>query len=133
MVSCCLKLVFCTPNLTTKIIPATIAWLKPSGKFPMDMRISPLKHKIMLESNPLKSRIFVRRLAVYRRSHDLSTKWRGARYRQNPKPVLLPRTLCESCRKPPICRRIREARIGKLSRARPNQVLSLEGWIFRRR
>ena len=30
----------------------------------MDMRIPPLKIKIMLESNPLKSRIVVRRLAV---------------------------------------------------------------------
>ena len=29
----------------------------------MDMRMPPLKTKIMLESNPLKSRIFVRRLA----------------------------------------------------------------------
>ena len=30
----------------------------------MGMRISPLQIKILLESNPLKSRIFVRRLAV---------------------------------------------------------------------
>ena len=30
----------------------------------MDMRIPPLNMKIMLESNPVKSRIFVRRLAV---------------------------------------------------------------------
>ena len=30
----------------------------------MDMRIPPLKLKIMLESNPLKSRILVQRLAV---------------------------------------------------------------------
>ena len=30
----------------------------------MDMRIPPLKIKILLESNPLKSRILVRRLAV---------------------------------------------------------------------
>ena len=30
----------------------------------MDMRILPLNFKIMLESNPLKARIFVRRLAV---------------------------------------------------------------------
>ena len=30
----------------------------------MDMRIPPLKIKIMLESNPLKSRILVQRLAV---------------------------------------------------------------------
>ena len=38
-----------------------------SGKTPMDMRIPPLKTKIMLESNPLKSRILVRRLAVLQR------------------------------------------------------------------
>ena len=30
----------------------------------MDMRIQPLKFKILLESNPLKSKILVRRLAV---------------------------------------------------------------------
>ena len=38
--------------------------LKLSRKFPLDMTIPPLKIKILLESNPLKSRIFVRRLAV---------------------------------------------------------------------
>ena len=53
-----------TPSLPTKIIPAKIPWLKISGKSPMDMRIPPLKIKIMLDSNPLKSRILVRRLAV---------------------------------------------------------------------
>ena len=52
------------PNLLTKIIPAKIRWLKTSGKFPMDMRTSPLQIKILFESNPLKSRILVRRLAV---------------------------------------------------------------------
>ena len=31
----------------------------------MDMRIPPLKIKILLESNPLKPRILVRRLAVH--------------------------------------------------------------------
>ena len=42
--------------------------LAASGReaFPMDMRIPPLKIKIMRESNPLKSRISVRRLAVHR-------------------------------------------------------------------
>ena len=30
----------------------------------MDMRIPPLKIEILLESNPLKSRILVRRLAI---------------------------------------------------------------------
>ena len=53
-----------SPNLPTKIMPTKIAWLKYSGKFPMDIRIPPLKIKILLESNPLKSRILVRRLAV---------------------------------------------------------------------
>ena len=37
---------------------------KLSGKFPMGLGIPPLKFKIMLESNPLTSRIVVRRLAV---------------------------------------------------------------------
>ena len=52
-----------TPNLPTKIIPAKIDWLRCSGKFPMDI-IPPLKIKITLESNPLKSRILAGRLAV---------------------------------------------------------------------
>ena len=51
----------CTPNLPTKI-----CWLKPPGEFPMDMRIPPLKHKNMFQSNPLKFRILVGRLAVSR-------------------------------------------------------------------
>ena len=45
-----------TPNLP-KIIPAKICWLKTSGKFPLDMRI-------LLESDPPKSRISVRRSAA---------------------------------------------------------------------
>ena len=53
-----------TPNLPTKIIPAKIRWLNVSGKFPMGMGIPPLRIKIMLESDPPKSRILVRRLAV---------------------------------------------------------------------
>ena len=53
-----------TADLPTKNLPAKIAWLKLSRKFPMDVRIPPLKMKIMLESNPLKSRNLVRRLAV---------------------------------------------------------------------
>ena len=53
-----------TPNLPTNIIPTNIACLKLSGKSPMDMRILPLKIKIMLESNPLKSTMLVGRLAV---------------------------------------------------------------------
>ena len=53
-----------TPNLPTKIIPTTIARLKLSGKFPMGLEIPPLTIKILLESNPLKSRILVWRLAI---------------------------------------------------------------------
>ena len=53
-----------TPNLPTKIIPTKIRGLKTSGKLPMDMWIPPPKIKILLESNPLKSRILVLRLAV---------------------------------------------------------------------
>ena len=34
------------PNLPTNIIPTKIAWLKLSGKSPMDIRIPPLKIKI---------------------------------------------------------------------------------------
>ena len=48
-----------TPNL-----PPKIRWLKHSGRSPMHMRSPPLKIKIMLESNPLKSWMLVRRLAV---------------------------------------------------------------------
>ena len=55
----------CTPNLSTGIIPTKIAWLKLSGNFPMGLGVPPLKLKILLESNPLKSRILVRRLAVW--------------------------------------------------------------------
>ena len=44
-----------TPNLPTKIIPTKSPRLKISRKFPIDMRIPPLKTKIMLESSPLKS------------------------------------------------------------------------------
>ena len=53
-----------TPNLPTKIIPIEIRRRKLSGTFPMGLRISPLNIEILLESNPLKSRILVRRLAV---------------------------------------------------------------------
>ena len=47
-----------------------IRWLNISGRFPMDMRIPPHRIKILLESNPLKSRILVRRLAVWLRSNS---------------------------------------------------------------
>ena len=46
-----------TAKLPAKIIPTKIRRLKKSRKLPMDMRIPPLKIKILLESNPLKSRI----------------------------------------------------------------------------
>ena len=52
------------PILPTNIIPTNIAWLKLSGRFPMDMRIPPLKIRIMLESNPLKSTMLVGGLGV---------------------------------------------------------------------
>ena len=52
------------PNLLIKILPTKIRWLKLSGKFPMNVIISPLNIEILLESNPLKSRSLVRRLAV---------------------------------------------------------------------
>ena len=54
-----------TPNLPTKIAPTKICRLKTSGKFPMDMRSATLKIKILLESNPPKSRILARSLAAY--------------------------------------------------------------------
>ena len=38
-----------TPKLPTKIIPTKIAWLRLSEKSPIDMRIPPLKIKIMLQ------------------------------------------------------------------------------------
>ena len=55
-----------TPNLPTNIsYPYTkICRLNNSQKFPMDVRMPPLKIKILLESNPQKSRILVRRLTV---------------------------------------------------------------------
>ena len=58
-----------TPNLPTKIIPTKIAGLKLSGKLPMGLGIPPLRIKIMIESNPLKSIILVRRLAVRKSNH----------------------------------------------------------------
>ena len=48
-----------TPNLPTKIIPTKIRRLEVSGKFHMDVRTPPLRIKILLESNPQKSRILV--------------------------------------------------------------------------
>ena len=72
-------------NLPTKIIPTKICWLNISGKFPMCLGIPPLQIKIMLESNPLKSRILVWRLAVHsegqgleRRGQAIAAKGSGA-------------------------------------------------------
>ena len=53
-----------TPNLPTQIIPAKIRRLRISGEICIDMRIPPLHINIMLESNPPRSRILVRRLAA---------------------------------------------------------------------
>ena len=60
-------------NLPTKIVPAKIAWLKLSGKFPLGLGIPPLQIQIMLESNPLRSRILVRRLAVTPRGENFQS------------------------------------------------------------
>ena len=62
-----------TPNLPTKIIPTKIMptkirWLNISRKFPMGLGIPPLEVKILPESNPLKSRILVRRWAAVSRA-----------------------------------------------------------------
>ena len=63
---------FAQSPYNTEIIPTKIRRLKLSGKFPEDMRISTLKFNTLLESNPLKSRILVRRLAVSLRGRDFS-------------------------------------------------------------
>ena len=63
-----------TLNLPTEIIPTKIAWLKHSRKSPTGLGIPPLNFKIMLESNPLKSIIWVQRLALrqtFRRRNSL--------------------------------------------------------------
>ena len=52
------------PSLPSKIVPTKVRCLKLSGELPVGLRIPPLELKILLESSPLKSRIFVRRLAV---------------------------------------------------------------------
>ena len=53
-----------SPNLPTNITSANIARLKFSGRSPMGLGIPPLMINIMLESNPLKSTMLVRKLAV---------------------------------------------------------------------
>ena len=66
-----------TPNLPTNIIPTGIAWVKLSGKSPLGLGTPPLKIKIMLESNPLKSKMLVGRLGVARDSAAVLLKsWR---------------------------------------------------------
>ena len=52
-------------NVPTKTVPTKIACLKLSGKLPMNMKIKPLNIKMMLQSDPLKSRILAQRLAVH--------------------------------------------------------------------
>ena len=55
-----------TPNLPSKILPTgtKIRLLEIPGKFPVGLRVPPLKIKILLGSNPPKSGILVRRLAA---------------------------------------------------------------------
>ena len=53
-----------TPNPPTNIVPTNIARVKLSGKSPMGLGIPPLRIKIMLESNPLKSTMLIGRLGV---------------------------------------------------------------------
>ena len=66
-----------TPNLPTKIIPAK-RFADPNfpGKSPMGMRVPLLKITILIESNPLNSRILVlvQRLGVFRH-HCLQRPW----------------------------------------------------------
>ena len=64
-----------TPDLPTKIIPAKIAWLKLSRKLHMGLGIPPFTLKILIESNPLKSRFLVRRLAVALGKEDSDQDW----------------------------------------------------------
>ena len=53
-----------THNFPTNIIPTEIAWLKLSGKSPMDRRVPPLWINIVIESNPPKSTMLAERLGV---------------------------------------------------------------------
>ena len=54
-----------TPDPPTNITSTNIAWVKLSGKSPIDLGIPPFKINIMLDSNPPKSTMSVRGLAVY--------------------------------------------------------------------
>ena len=61
------------PDLPAKIVPAKTRRLKTSGRLPTDMGIPPLDIEIMLESNPPKSRVSVRSLALRRAIRSAST------------------------------------------------------------
>ena len=65
-----------------------------SGKFPLGLGIAPLKLKIMLESNPMKSRISVRRLAAPRRARHGGKRCAAAPRR--PRPAARARALGQS-------------------------------------
>ena len=58
-----------TSNPPTNIVPTNIAWLKLSGKSPMDMRIPPLRIKSLLESIPSKPKLLIGRLGVMQTQH----------------------------------------------------------------
>ena len=61
-------------NFPTKTIPTKIAWHKLSGKILTGLGIQPLIIKITFESNPLKSIMLVRRLAVSSRTGYLTVR-----------------------------------------------------------
>ena len=82
-----------TPNLPTNITPANIAWLELSGKSPMGLGIPPLKFKIVLESNPLKSTMFARRLGVQWTRSVLLTCSLKISQRSEPKTKLMQQSL----------------------------------------
>ena len=63
-----------TPDLPTNIIPTNIARRKLSHKFPIDIRIPPLRIKIVLESSPPKSTMLVRGLGVTNHSQTNHTR-----------------------------------------------------------
>ena len=78
------------PNLPTNIIPTKLRRLKLWRKFPTDTRVPPLEIQILLEPNPLQSRILVWRLAVdpkpFNNKHHskLTIIWRNKTTRDNP-------------------------------------------------
>ena len=64
--------------LRSSLLTSKIAWLELSGRIPMGLGIPPHKIKVLLESNPLKSRILVRRLAVIEAALPASCRARCA-------------------------------------------------------